>query len=396
MKILLLTFYFEPDLCAGSFRNTALVEAMSKHLKNKDHLDIMTTMPNRYASYKAKALNLEEYASNVHVYRSELPEHKSGFFDQINSFKAYYLDVMNQVKNKDYDLIVASSSRLFTAFLGARLSSKKQAYLFLDIRDIFRENMREIIKNRSLKYALDFFLGFVENYTFKKANHINIVSEGFRDYFKKFNAPISFYPNGIDELFLMYDFKKNTLDQSRHIITYAGNIGDGQGLHKVIPQAAKLLASNKYIFRIIGDGGALQLLKEELDNLNIQNVELIDPVGRDELLMYYKETDYLFLHLNDYDAFKKVLPSKIFEYAATGKPIIAGVGGYAKEFLEKYVDGKFVFDPCDVKELTDFLNNNSLSEQTIDRENFVNKFARRFIMDEMSEYIFKSYQDTND
>ena len=44
-------------------------------------------------------------------------------------------------------------------------------------------------------------------------------------------------------------------------------------------------------------------------------------------------TDVLFLHLNDYSAFRKVIPSKIFEYAATGKPIVAGVSGYAAEFL---------------------------------------------------------------
>jgi len=32
------------------------------------------------------------------------------------------------------------------------------------------------------------------------------------------------------------------------------------------------------------------------------------------------DADVLFLHLNAYKAFEKVLPSKIFEYAATGRP----------------------------------------------------------------------------
>ena len=33
MKILFLTFYFQPDLCAGSYRNTPLVENSKKNEK---------------------------------------------------------------------------------------------------------------------------------------------------------------------------------------------------------------------------------------------------------------------------------------------------------------------------------------------------------------------------
>ena len=49
----------------------------------------------------------------------------------------------------------------------------------------------------------------------------------------------------------------------------------------------------------------------------------------------YDKASILFLHLNDYEAFYKVLPSKIFEYATTGKPIIAGVNGFAKDVISK-------------------------------------------------------------
>jgi hypothetical protein len=56
----------------------------------------------------------------------------------------------------------------------------------------------------------------------------------------------------------------------------------------------------------------------------------------------------LFLHLNDYAAFKKVLPSKIFEYAAMGKPLWAGVAGFSAEFITQQVSNAAVFHPCDV------------------------------------------------
>ena len=48
----------------------------------------------------------------------------------------------------------------------------------------------------------------------------------------------------------------------------------------------------------------------------------------------------LFIHLNAYPAFEKVLPSKIFEYAATGKPILAGVSGYSADFIRNNLKDK--------------------------------------------------------
>ncbi len=393
MRVLLLTFYFEPDLCAGSFRNTALVDALRLHLDAKeDHLDVVTTMPNRYSSYDAEAENYERLDENIEVFRISLPEHKSGFSDQINSFRVYYREARRIAKNKSYDLVIASSSRLFTAFLGARISRNKNARLYLDMRDLFRENMEEIITNPFVKSPLSSFLKIIESYTFKSADRINIVSEGFRPFFETYDKPISFFPNGIDDVFLENEFTKQKKEDSRIIITYAGNIGDGQGLHKIIPDTARLLSEKNYHFRIIGDGGIRKELEEEIKKSNIRNVELIDPVDRNELLKYYKETDYLFLHLNDYEAFKKVLPSKIFEYAATDKPMIAGVGGYARKFLQEYVEGVLLFDPCDVESLVDQLKSGVLSPTPVDRKAFIDKFARSNIMNNMAKEIYDHYK----
>ncbi len=107
-------------------------------------------------------------------------------------------------------------------------------------------------------------------------------------------------------------------------VLYAGNIGEGQGLHLIIPPLAKIL-EDKIIFKVIGDGGRKKHLKNELKRLNCKNVELYDPIPRENLIEAYQAADILFLHLNDYQAFTKVLPSKLFEYAASYKPIWAGL-----------------------------------------------------------------------
>ena len=70
----------------------------------------------------------------------------------------------------------------------------------------FVKNMLEIITNPLINYPLSLVLKWIENYTFRKADRFNIVSEGFRDFFDRFGVPVVFHPNGIDTVFLGQDF----------------------------------------------------------------------------------------------------------------------------------------------------------------------------------------------
>ena len=57
MKLVFFPFYFPPDLSAGSFRSIALAKSLSNRLELEDEIHIITTHPNRYSSYLAKAKN---------------------------------------------------------------------------------------------------------------------------------------------------------------------------------------------------------------------------------------------------------------------------------------------------------------------------------------------------
>lgn len=386
-RIVYLTFYFTPDLCAGSFRNSSLAIELSRQAKFKNvFVDLYTTSPNRYSTFKTEALEYEEL-DNLRIHRIKLPSHKSGMIDQVLSFSKFYWEVRKKNSSKKADLVFASSSRLFTAFLGYKIAKKSKAPLFLDIRDIFVDTMSDVLKPSVFKPIIISFLKHIENKTFNYANHINLISEGFKEYFSKFkNKSFSFFSNGIDNEFLKND---NSLNQIKNgntkLIVYAGNIGEGQGLDKIVPQAAKKLGNN-FTFLIYGDGGAKNKLQKEIDNLKVENVILKDPVSRFELKNIYNTADYLFLHLNDYSAFKKVLPSKIFELATYPKTIIAGVSGYSAGFIKKEVPNSYVFNPCDIRSLVGFLENDKTSSN-FDRERFKTKFSRSTINKQLSANI---------
>ena len=387
-RIVYLTFYFEPDLCAGSFRNTPLAIELAKQAHGKKIIvDVYTTLPNRYSTFEQSAPEFEEIG-NLRIHRIPLPPHKSGMLDQVFSFKKFYSEVIKLNINKRGDLLFASSSRLFTAFLGYTIAKKSNAPLYLDIRDIFVDTISDVFKSKILKLGILPLLRMIEERTFNYAKHINLISGGFRSYFSKFrNTEFTFFTNGIDEEFLELIpvvVQKDKVGSKKKIV-YAGNIGEGQGLHKVIPQAAKELGT-EFEFLIIGDGGTKKLLQDEIENLSISNVVLQNPVNRKDLQTIYHDADYLFIHLNDYPAFRKVLPSKIFELATFGKPIIAGVSGFAAEFIKSEVSNSFVFNPCNVKQLVNFLRSN-ITSNTIERNEFKLKYRRSNINKLMAESI---------
>ena len=385
MKIAFLTFYFEPDLSAGSFRNTSLFKELIKNISKEDTIEVITTSPNRYGSYAIEAKEKEHLADNILINRINIPKHDNGILGQIKTFKSFYFQALKIAKKKEYDLVYASSSRLFTAFLGARIANKKNAKLYLDIRDIFRETILDVYKNKIIRIGLNTILTPLENYTFKRANHINLVSKGFESYFKKYKTNFTYYTNGIDSIFLNRIAKQET-NKSRAIktILYAGNIGDSQGLHIIIPPLAKAL-ENQYKFKIIGDGGVKDKLLSELKKQGVTNVETKAPIQRLQLLEEYEKADFLFMHLNKYNAFKRVLPSKLFEYGAYNKPIIAGVSGYASTFLKEHMSNTLVFEPCDVKTAQRLIS--QYDYKTEDRKQFKEKFSRQQINEEMVQSI---------
>lgn len=387
MKVLVLSFYYAPDLCAGSFRTTALIEQLKE--QPNIEIEVITTMPNRYASFEAGAQEFEQ-SGNLTIRRIALPSHKSGMLDQIKSFAVFYKNANKLIAGNKYDLIFATSSRLFTAFLGARIAKRVGAPLYLDIRDIFVDTLKDVLSTK-VTFLLKPILTLVENYTFSAAKHINLVSKGFESYFvNRFkNANYSWFTNGIDKEFLQTEARvESKLSEPTPLtVLYAGNIGEGQGLNTIIPELAKL-AGDKYEFKVIGDGGRKASLVEASEG--IANITFYPPVNREQLIQEYLSADILFLHLNDYPAFEKVLPSKIFEYAAVGKPILAGVSGYASKFINSEVSNAEVFYPSSHIQAATSLAKLKLGQTN--RDNFKSKYTRTNIMNEMASSIV-SYGD---
>ena len=142
MKIVFFTFYYPPDLCAGSFRAISLAKELSKKIGRNDELHIITTHPNRYIEFREKAKDFE-LISNVRIHRIKVPSHRSSMISQIPSFAVYAFLAFIKCKKIRPNLIIGTSSRLMTGVLAGISAYKMNCKYFIDLRDIFSETISD-------------------------------------------------------------------------------------------------------------------------------------------------------------------------------------------------------------------------------------------------------------
>ncbi|MEZ9835137.1 glycosyltransferase family 4 protein [Vibrio breoganii] len=389
MKTLILSFYYKPDICAGAFRTEALIKSLIR-LRPNEKVDIFTTQPHRYNIGK-KLPRVEYLTENIKVYRFKVPFGSNSLGASIFNFfvfslqSSFYL-CRNVLLTGRYNRVFATSSRFFTSLLGIVYSSLLGSKCLLDVRDSFSDTLRTVYSKKLPSFIFDVLYSF-EKHTYASSHWVNFVSPSFLDYygFSK-SGKVSCFTNGIDDIFIESDFNKiKRSENDVKYITYIGNIGVGQGIPQFLERVLSYLPEC-YKIRVIGGGGDAKTVAS-LTN-KYRNLEFISAVPRSLLIDYYAESEILLLVLGQGDAFKKVLPSKIFEYAATGKPVISGVSGFAKEFVKDNVDGVEIFDPLNADSFIKAINDTVIENYRKQREDFIEKNRRQVIMDKLVHTIF--------
>ena len=129
MKILFISYYYHPDLSAGSFRIKAIIDYLSSiSKKNNISIDVLCSTPNRYKDYRPNVDKMQTNGINIH--RVRVNKHSGGILSQSIAFMIYSLGVIKKTKNKEYDIVFASSSRLMTAALAAYICKKYHKWLY--------------------------------------------------------------------------------------------------------------------------------------------------------------------------------------------------------------------------------------------------------------------------
>jgi glycosyltransferase involved in cell wall biosynthesis len=95
------------------------------------------------------------------------------------------------------------------------------------------------------------------------------------------------------------------------------------GIDTII-RAAKLLEGEAIEFRVIGNGQERPAVERRMAELGTANVELVDPVPLEELPVEIARATLCLGIFGTTDKASRVIPNKLFECLATGRPVLTG------------------------------------------------------------------------
>lgn len=348
MHILFLTDNFPPEVNAPATRT---FDHINEWIKDEEvKITVITCFPNFpggkiYKGYNQKLYKLE-YINGIRVIRvCTFIAKNEGTFKRILDYLSFSIMSFFVGCFLNFDIIVATSPQFFTTWTGFLLAKLKKVPWVFELRDLWPESILALnaINNKFIIKCLE----KIELFLYRDCKKIISLTNSFKQDLENRgieSKKIVTIPNGVNLDFfkeknhILIEGEIQKLIKNKFVVGYIGTHGMSHGLEFIIKSIPKIEPKNTF-FLFIGDGSEKVKLKKLANNMSINNILFIDNVSKEEIIKYYKLIDISLVCLKDKLAFRKVIPSKIFEACALRKPILLGVDGEAKEILENYQAG---------------------------------------------------------
>lgn len=279
--------------------------------------------------YKKDGFIIEDYEGVRFVWLKTFPCSVNDWKRVINmlsySIRAY--KVAGDLEIEKPDIIIGSSVHLFAVFAAYLLSKKYKTPFIMEVRDLWPQTLIDMGMSKWHPFVI--ILGILEKFLYKRANKIITLLPKANEYIEKLGVTknkIVWIPNGVD----LERFKANEdnshlkYDKSCFIITYTGAIGKANNLD-VLVEAAEILKKDypEIKFILVGNGTEKERLVRIVDENNLDNVEFSEAVSKNEVSKILYKSDALILLLRNFSLYKYGISlNKLFDYLASGKPII--------------------------------------------------------------------------
>jgi glycosyltransferase involved in cell wall biosynthesis len=310
---------------------------------SKDYEVCVLTLKPSYPSpreYQGISLELYDAALPYDVKRTfSFPPHTGSFSSRAVREQAMALRMALRALPEPVDILVASTPSMFLGPVGLAVARAKQAKFVWDVRDITWGYARDTAgKSPPMVIAASALESYMHR-TLRQADLLVGASQGISRALVEAGAEYGktiTIPNGISASLLETIAQRTAekdVDKRHPIVAYAGLIGYNQGLG-VLVEAARTLPDVE--FALAGDGPELPLLKKKARDLGVGNVTFRGYLSREGLLELYRESDVLIAHVRSTPTTDATMvPIKLFEYMATGRPIVYAGRGVAADLLRQ-------------------------------------------------------------
>lgn len=395
MKILLLPAYFFPELVS----DTPLDDARYSAYAEADmEMVLFTSVPTRGVSKEDKKkygrIRKETmYNGKMDVHRFSMVDEKKNPFSRALRYCLCFIKQYHYgKKQKDIDTIFVISTPPIQGMLAAMLKKKLHCKFVYNLQDIFPDTLvgADLAKKGGLLWKIG---RKIENYTYKHADKIIVISNDFKRNIMAKGVPeekIEVVYNWVDENAItpVKDeenelFEEFGISRDKFRVVYAGNLGNAQNI-EIIVNTARSLKENKQIeFIIFGKGGLEDEIKatkakEQLDNLKILPLQPYERVPK-----VYGLGNVCIVACKP-GLGGAAMPSKTWSIMSSGRAVLASFDeGELKEIVENNYCGVFT----KAGDLEGFVQAIDDLSQQPDRCAEMGKNGRRFILENLTREV---------
>lgn len=338
MRLLRLHSYFYPERLAASH----LTDDFNHALVNCGvTVEVYTPTPSRgvdkVTREKYKTIKYEESLNGkLQIHRFPMfAEGKKPIVRVIRYFLCSVIEYRKGIFAKNIDIVFSASTPPTQGVLCAKVAKKlskkygRKVPFVYNLQDVFPDSL--VTTGLAKKDGLLWKIGRkIENYTYKNADKIIVISESMKKNILDKGVPeekIVVISNWIDtEMTKPVPKEENRLfeefgiSKDKFTVVYAGNFGKAQGADVVLEAADKLKENENIQFVIFGGGAEFDKAKEKATRLNNVNINSLLPQER--VPEVYSLGDIAIITCKK-GVGTSGMPSKTWSIMACNTPIIA-------------------------------------------------------------------------
>ncbi|ABG04884.1 glycosyl transferase, group 1 [Rubrobacter xylanophilus DSM 9941] len=337
-KVLIMSQFFPPETYAGANRLGPMAEMLAERFE----VTVVTVRPSYPSPEDYAGLLLEEHDAALPCRVLRAPAfrpHRGGMVFRTLREQALAARLARRATGPA-DVVIASSPSMFLGPAGLAAARAKGAGFVWDVRDVTWGYARDIVGHASpVMAAASRALEGCMRRVLRRADLVVGASEGITGMLVEAGADPGravTVPNGISSG-LLREIRRAVPGppqaKARPLVAYAGLIGYNQHLGALV-EAARALPGADFV--VAGDGPELPLLRRRAESLGLANVSFPGYLRREEVLALYRRSDVLFAQARDAPAINAgMVPVKLFEYMAAGRPVVYAGRGLAVELLRR-------------------------------------------------------------
>jgi colanic acid biosynthesis glycosyl transferase WcaI len=334
MNILLYTLYYTPDIGPDPPLMSSLVQEL---VRIGHKVTVISSFPHYKKSslpkaYKGKYIEKEDINPNYKIIRTWV---------YVSSTRNIYKRLLNYLSFMaggliaglfvgKIDVVIVYTPPPTNGVIGYLVSRLKHAKLIYNVQDIYPDiGIKLGIFTNKAVICLSQKL---ENFIYKSASVITVISEGFKKNLISKGVPenkISVIYNWIDTDFIkpipFEESLRSTMNwNGKFIVLYAGNIGMSQGLENIFNVARSELLPKDVLFVIVGEGEGRANLEEQSQKMGLINIEFHDFFPNEVLPLFLGSANVSLVMLKS-NIYSESVPLKMISIMSSSRPILAVV-----------------------------------------------------------------------